>query len=60
VDGLKGFRKRSKQCIRKTEVQLCIVYMVRNSLAYVNWKERKQVAADLKQIYRAATAAVLN
>ena len=37
-------------------MQLCIVHMVRASLNYVNWKERKQVAADLKAIYRAATA----
>jgi len=35
----------------KTQVQLCIVYMVRNSLAYVSWKDRKTVAADLKAIY---------
>ena len=37
-------------------LQLCIVHLVRASLNYVNWKERKQVAADLKEIYRAATA----
>jgi len=37
-------------------VQLCIVHLVRASLNYVNWKERKAVAADLKEIYRAATA----
>jgi putative transposase len=35
-------------------VQLCIVHLVRASLNYVSWKERKQVAADLKAIYRAA------
>ena len=38
-----------------TQVQLCLVHMVRNSLSYVGWKERKAVAADLKLIYRAAT-----
>ena len=38
------------------EVQLCIVHMVRNSLRYVNWKERKAVAQDLRAIYTAATA----
>ena len=36
-------------------MQLCIVHMVRNSLRFVSWKERKKVAADLKTIYRAAT-----
>jgi transposase-like protein len=38
-------------------VQLCIVHLVRASLNYVPWKQRKQVAADLQLIYRAATAA---
>ena len=37
-------------------MQLCIVHMVRNSLNFVSWKARKEVAADLKLIYTAATA----
>lgn len=41
----------------RAEVQLCIVHLVRASLNYVPWKRRKQVAADLQLIYRAATAA---
>ena len=40
----------------KTVVQLCIVHMVRHSLNYVSWKRRKEVAADLRRIYTAATA----
>jgi putative transposase len=56
VDGLKGFPQAIETVYPKTTVQLCIVHMVRASLNYVNWKERKQVAADLKSIYRAATA----
>jgi len=56
VDGLKGFPEAIQSVYPKTEVQLCIVHMVRNSLNYVNWKERKAVAADLKRIYHAATA----
>lgn len=55
VDGLKGFPEAIEAAFPKTTVQLCIVHMVRNSLAYVNWKERKTVAADLRTIYRAAT-----
>lgn len=55
VDGLKGFPEAIEAAFPKTTVQLCIVHMVRNSLAYVNWKERKAVAADLRTIYRAAT-----
>lgn len=56
VDGLKGFPEAIATVYPRTEVQLCIVHMVRNSLAYVNWKERKLVAEDLRRIYRAPTA----
>src|SRR5271165_338705 len=56
VDGLKGFPQAIETVYPKTTVQLCIVHMVRASLNYVNWKERKPVAEDLKWIYRAATA----
>jgi putative transposase len=56
VDGLKGFPQAIETVFPKTTVQLCIVHMVRASLNYVNWKRRKLVAADLKTIYRAATA----
>jgi putative transposase len=56
VDGLKGFPQAIETVYPKTTVQLCIVHMVRASLNYVNWKQRKQVAHDLKSIYRAATA----
>jgi putative transposase len=55
VDGLKGFPQAIETVYPKTTVQLCIVHMVRASLNYVNWKERKRVAHDLKSIYRAAT-----
>ena len=56
VDGLKGFPQAIESVYPQAEVQLCIVHLVRASLNYVNWKERKQVAADLKPIYRAGTA----
>jgi len=55
VDGLKGFPQAIETVFPHAQVQLCIVHLVRASLNYVNWKERKQVAADLKPIYRAAT-----
>jgi putative transposase len=57
VDGLKGFPDAMQAVFPATAVQLCLVHMVRNSLNYVGWKERKAVALDLKQIYRAATVA---
>ena len=56
VDGLKGFPEAIESVFPRTEVQLCIVHMVRASLNYVNWKQRKEVAADLKKIYQSATA----
>lgn len=55
VDGLKGFPQAIETVYPKATVQLCIVHMTRASLNYVSWKERKEVAMDLKAIYRAAT-----
>lgn len=55
VDGLTGMPEAFQSAFPKTWVQLCIVHMIRNSLKYVSWKERKQVAADLKLIYRSIT-----
>jgi putative transposase len=55
VDGLKGFPEAIESVFPQTEVQLCIVHLVRHSLNFVGWKQRKEVAADLKLIYRAAT-----
>ncbi|OJV16081.1 MAG: IS256 family transposase [Alphaproteobacteria bacterium 33-17] len=54
VDGLKGFPDAINSVFPKTIVQLCIVHMVRNSLNYVPWKDRKLVAIDLKAIYTAS------
>jgi putative transposase len=53
VDGLSGFPEAIATAYPRTEVQLCIVHLVRNSLKYVSWKLRKAVAADLKAIYSA-------
>ena len=56
-DGLKGFPQAIEAVYPQTQVQLCIVHLVRNCMRYVPWKDRKSVAADLKPIYRAATLA---
>jgi putative transposase len=56
VDGLKGFPEAIEAVYPLAAVQLCIVHMVRNSLNYVSWKMRAEVAADLKRIYTCATA----
>jgi transposase-like protein len=53
VDGLTGFPDAVHAVFPKAEVQLCIVHMVRNSVKYVPYKDRKAVAADLKEIYLA-------
>lgn len=55
VDGLKGFPEAIEAVFPKTTVQLCLVHMVRHSLNFVGWKRRKEVAADLRLIYAAAT-----
>lgn len=57
VDGIKGFPEAMESVFPATKMQLCLVHMVRHSLSYVGWKERKAVAADLKPIYQAATLA---
>ena len=55
VDGLKGFPDAIEAAFPEALVQLCIVHMVRQSLNYVSWKQRKAVAADLRHIYTAPT-----
>jgi len=56
VDGLKGFPQAIESLYPKSQVQLCIVHMVRASLNYVTWQDRKKVVADLKPVYKAVTA----
>jgi putative transposase len=56
VDGLKGFPQAIESIFPHAQVQLCIVHMVRASLNYVSWDNRKKVVAALKPIYKAATA----
>src|ERR1700736_3840854 len=57
VDGLTGLPEAIETVFPQTRVQLCMVHMVRNSLKYVSYKQRKAVATDLKAIYSAATEA---
>ena len=55
VDGLKGFPDAINTVYPDTQIQLCIVHMVRNSLKFVPWKDYKAITADLKQIYQSIT-----
>jgi putative transposase len=57
VDGLTGFPEAIEAVFPQTRVQLCIVHLVRNSLSYVSYKDRKALAADLKKVYGAVTEA---
>jgi putative transposase len=56
VDGLKGFPQAIETIYPKAQVQLCIVHLVRASLNYVTWQDRKKVVIALKPIYKATTA----
>lgn len=55
VDGLKGFPDAINAVYPETQIQLCIVHLVRNSIKYVVWKDYKAVTQDLKKIYHSAT-----
>lgn len=55
VDGLKGLADAITATFPQTTVQTCIVHLIRSSLDYASWKERKAVAAALRPIYAAAT-----
>ena len=55
IDGLKGFPEAIQTVFPKTQIQLCIVHMVRNSLKLVPWKDYKAVTTDLKRIYQSVT-----
>lgn len=56
VDGLKGFPDAIAAVYPHTQIQLCVVHMVRNSVKYVPWKDYKAVTSDLKRIYQSVTA----
>ncbi|NJS13297.1 MAG: IS256 family transposase [Sphingopyxis sp.] len=56
VDGLKGFPDAITAVFPETVVQTCIVHLLRNSMDFVSWKDRKPLAAALKTIYRAVDA----
>ena len=55
VDGLKGFPEAINSIFPNTEVQLCVIHQIRNSMKYVASKNQKAFMADLKPVYKAAT-----
>ena len=56
VDGLKGFPEAINAVFPQTVIQTCIVHLIRHSLEFVSWKDRKLVVPALKAIYRAKNA----
>ncbi len=56
VDGLKGFPEAINSVFPETQIQTCIVHLIRNSLDFCSWKDRKPVAKELKSLYRAEDA----
>ncbi len=58
VDGLKGFPEAINSVFPKTMVQTCIVHLIRNSLSFVSWKDRKAILPSIKAIYHAENADV--
>jgi Transposase, Mutator family len=56
IDGLKGFPEAISAVYPDCEIQTCIVHLIRTSLSFCNWKERKPVATELRAIYSAETA----
>jgi transposase-like protein len=53
IDGLKGFPEAINSIFPKTEIQLCIIHQIRNSLKYVASKNQKEFMSDLKEVYKA-------
>jgi putative transposase len=56
VDGLKGFPEAITGVFPQTIIQTCIVHLLRNSMNFASWKDRKEIAAALKTVYRAVDA----
>ena len=56
IDNLKGFAEAIEDIFPNTDVQLCLVHQMRNSMKYISWKDLKPCIKDLKQIYKAVNA----
>ena len=54
IDNLKGFKGAIEALYPRTDVQLCIVHQIRNSIKYVPWTDEKEVIRDMKTIYKAS------
>lgn len=55
IDGLKGFPEAINSVFPKTEIQLCVIHQIRNTLRYIVSKDQKEFMKDLKPVYKAST-----
>lgn len=55
TDNLNGFTQTIKNVFPQSQTQICVVHQIRNSMKYVVWKDKKEFAADMKEIYNAPT-----
>lgn len=55
IDNLKGFADAIENIFPKSEVQLCVIHQIRNSLKYIPWKNQREFMRDLKTVYKAST-----
>lgn len=58
IDNLRGFAEAIESIFPQTEVQLCIIHQIRNSLKYITWKNQREFMRDLKEVYKANTKEV--
>lgn len=58
IDNLRGFAEAIESIFPHTEVQLCVIHQIRNSLKYVTWKSQREFMRDLKEVYKANTKEV--
>lgn len=55
IDNLRGFAEAIETMFPSTEIQLCVIHQIRNTMKYINWKDSKQLLGDLKSVYRASS-----
>jgi len=55
IDNLNGFAEAIENIFPKSEVQLCVIHQIRNSMKYIPWKNYKEFMKDLKKVYQAGT-----
>lgn len=55
IDNLNGFAEAIENIFPKTEVQLCIIHQIRNSMKFIPWKDYREFMRDLKEVYQAGT-----